>query len=289
MFILPYGHDQSVYGRQWVTWGLIALNIGAFGWSWIASQNAEQELGEAIRTLAVERIRHPDASVDPAILRTSPEIAEELSFLSPREDDAPLTDEDLALEAATRRTIDALHALPEQRFGYQPAAPSVLTFFTSMFMHADIWHLFGNLLFLWLAGAVIECFWDRIPYILVYIAAGAGAILAHQLAFPDSYVPLIGASGAISGLLGAFVVGYPRTRIRLLYFVPWAGFGHAYIRAWLLIPGWLLLQIAFAVIDRESVVAHWAHVGGFAVGVASALFMKKMGWVIHDANSADRT
>jgi membrane associated rhomboid family serine protease len=287
VFILPYGHDQSVYGRQWVTWGLIAVNVLAFGASWLASLPARDELGEAITELATERVRHPDARVDPAVLRSSPEIAEELSFLSQREEDAPLTDEDLELEVKTRRTIEALHALPSYRFGYQPGAPSPLAFFTSMFMHADIWHLLGNLLFLWLAGAVIECFWDRIPYAILYLGAGAGATLAHQLAFPESFVPLVGASGAISGLLGAFVVGYPRTRIRMLYFVPVVGIGHVYVRAWLLIPGWLLLQIAFALIDRESVVAHWAHIGGFVVGVASALFMKRMGWVIQDASPRD--
>ena len=284
MIVLPYGHDQSVYGRQWVTYGLIALNVAAFAVTWVVEERASARLEARIEALADARLEHPDARIDPSVLAGAPDGAVEIfAGIVQRDEDAPLTDEDIALEGATRDALSALGELPSQRFGYRPGDPSPLTFVTSLFLHGGLWHLLGNMLFLWLAGAVIECFWDSLPFLGLYFLAGAGATLAHHLSAPDSMTPVIGASGAISGLLGAFVVGYPRTRVRLLWAVWPIGIGHTHVPAWALILVWAGLQIAWALIDPGDGVARWAHLGGFAVGVIGALVMKRMGWVIEDA------
>lgn len=284
MIILPYGHDQSVYGRQWVTAGLIAVNVAMFGYTFLAEQGPEVRLEAALDRVHDLRASRPDARIDPSILAGAPEGAAIVFGSFVQDDpDAPLTDADVELEDATRDALRALGELPSQRFGYRPSDPSPVTFLTSIFVHGGFWHLFGNMLFLWLAGAVIECFWDRWPYLGLYLLAAAGATLAHHLSAPDSTIPVIGASGAIAGLLGAFVVGYPRTRVRVLYAVWPFGVGHFYIRAWLLIPLWALLQLLWALVGADDGVAYWAHLGGFAVGVGAAIAMKKLGWVIEDA------
>ncbi len=92
----------------------------------------------------------------------------------------------------------------------QRSAPAGHSGTCGPFVHANLWHLLGNMVFLWLAGAVIECFWDRGPFVGLYFVAGAAAVLAQHLADPDSMVPLVGASGAIAGRLGASLIGMHR-------------------------------------------------------------------------------
>lgn len=288
MFVLPYGHDQSVYGKQWVTYAVIALNVLVFAYTAWTGIDAEREIEDAAARVLEVRSQHPSASIDPSLLDGVPERLREALVVTVRVADdeaAPLEEGDLALEDATRDLLAAVRAHPTYRLGYRAGEPSVLAVVSSMFVHAGFWHLLGNMLFLWLAGAVIECFWDRGPFVALYLVAGAAAVLAQHLADPDSLVPLVGASGAIAGLLGAFLVGYPHTRIRVLYFFWPFGLGHFYIRAWLLIPFWALLQLFWALLDVDEGVAYWAHLGGFAVGVVGAVVMRRLGWVIEDAGS----
>lgn len=289
MIVLPYGHDQSVYGRQWVTFGLIALSSAVFAITWTVEGHADAEIERRARAFTVLTLVHPEARIDASAAEgANDRLGELLAPLVQQDPEAPLTDADIELENATRDLIAAANELPTVRYGYRPGDPSPVTFLTSLFLHVGIWHLLGNMLFLWLAGAVIECFWDRLPYLGLYFASALGAIVAHHLAHPGSMTPVVGASGAIAGLLGAFVVGYPRTRIRVLWAMWPFGFGHAYVRAWLLIPAWALLQLAWALFDLDQGVAHWAHIGGFAVGAVGAVGMHRLGWVIEDAGDGTR-
>src|SRR5262249_48014732 len=134
-------------------------------------------------------------------------------------------------------------------------------------------------------GAVIECFWEAGPFLILYGVSAAAGTLAHHLASPGSMVPLVGASGAIAGVMGAFLVGHPRTRIKLVYAI-WVLkplVGRAGVPAWILLPGWFLLELGFALFNNGDGVAYWAHVGGFLVGIAGAFVMKIGGWVVYDA------
>ena len=132
----------------------------------------------------------------------------------------------------------------------------------SMFLHGSPEHLFGNLLFLWVFGNDIEHHWGRWRYLVLYLVGGVIASLAHVLSDPSSTVPMIGASGAIAAVMGAYLVCYPTNRVKTIIF-----FGPMLLRkvkaVWLLIT-WLLLQLLL--IPGTSGVAWAAHVGGFLFG-----------------------
>jgi len=119
---------------------------------------------------------------------------------------------DVALGEAVRDVIAVLHRAPAFRWGYRPGHPNALHAITSMFLHADWSHLSGNMLFLFIAGGVLECFWRRWAYLALYFGSGLAAVVAHTLADPHGLTPVIGASGAVAGLMGAFLVAHTRPR-----------------------------------------------------------------------------
>ena len=145
---------------------------------------------------------------------------------------------------------------------------------SSIFLHGGWMHLLGNMYLLWLCGCCIEDMWGRPVYALIYLSSGLVACMAHAAAFPLSEAPLVGASGAIAGLMGAFLVRLYATRIRFFYLF-WVHWGTFYAPAWVMLPLWLMSQLFYAVSYREgSPVAFWAHVGGFLFGAGVALFIK---------------
>ncbi len=157
-----------------------------------------------------------------------------------------------------------------------PHAPSPipiwLTLFTSMFLHGSLMHLAGNMLYLWIVGDNVEEVLGRGRYILVYLACGLGGALAQIAAAPNSLIPTLGASGAIAGIMGAYVVWFPHNQIRVLVFR-----FITVMPAVIVIGGWIVLQIylgsqAFGKIGESGGVAYLAHVGGAAVGIAFALY-----------------
>lgn len=167
------------------------------------------------------------------------------------------------------------------KYGYIPSQGGVFSMFSSMFLHGGILHLVFNMLFLWLSGCNIEDLWGRIIYPVFYLLGGIVAALAHGLMFPDSVVPLIGASGAIAAAMGAFMIRLYNTKIYFFYFF-WFGFrprwGRFQAPAYLMLPLWLLQQLWEAFLSGESSgVAFWAHIGGFVFGAAVALVIKITG------------
>jgi membrane associated rhomboid family serine protease len=165
-------------------------------------------------------------------------------------------------------------------FGFDPPSfgdPSAIpNLFASMFLHGDLLHLFGNMVFLLVFGRRVENQLERINFLALYLTTGIAAALAHMLMQPNSSSPLIGASGAISGVLGAFFICNPRARITLvlepvlIYFLR-----RLTIRlpAWIFLPVWFFPQISMGLKHPRSNVAFWAHVGGFLVGVIIAIAM----------------
>jgi membrane associated rhomboid family serine protease len=147
-----------------------------------------------------------------------------------------------------------------------------ITVFTAMFMHGGWMHIIGNMIFLWAFGPEIEDAMGRWRYLIFYLVGGTVAMLAQILANPGSSVPNLGASGAIAAVMGAFLITYPRDRIKAVLFV-FIFFKVTLIPASLLIGFWFLIQL----FDAGSVahaqtggVAYLAHVGGFLFGVATA-------------------
>ncbi len=141
-----------------------------------------------------------------------------------------------------------------------------LTFFTSMFLHADVFHLGGNMLFLYVFGDNIEDRCRHTSFLVYYLLSGIGASALHIGLDPYSTIPTIGASGAISGVLAGYVVLFPHARIRTLVSLGWF-IRVARIPAYLMIGSWFLYQLVYALFVSESTVAYWAHVGGFIMGL----------------------
>lgn len=144
-----------------------------------------------------------------------------------------------------------------------PGLPRIsppLTLFTSLFLHGSLFHLFGNMLYLWIFGNNIEDYLGSLKFILFYILCGLGASLTHILSNPNSQVPVIGASGAIAGVLGAYLVLFPRARILTLFFIWIVPFPAAFI-----LSLWFLGQIVNAGLGGG--VAWFAHIGGFLIGI----------------------
>lgn len=143
--------------------------------------------------------------------------------------------------------------------------------FTYMFLHGDLGHLFGNMIFLWVFGDNVEDALGRFRYFLFYIACGVAAGLVHFLAQSSSTTPLIGASGAISGLLAAYLVLFPRAKVWVLFFtrIP------IKLRAYWVLGIYLLFNLAQVFFRSMDNVAWWAHIGGFGAGLILVILMRR--------------
>jgi len=150
--------------------------------------------------------------------------------------------------------------------------PVYLAMLYSMFLHGGLVHLGGNMLFLWVFGNNIEDRMGKVPYVLFYLASGIAATFAHVAADPTSSVPVVGASGAVAGVMGAYLVLYPRVRIHTLFIFILIMFRE--IPAWVLLGFWFVSQFFIA---PGSGVAWVAHVGGFVFGVLGGLILKATG------------
>jgi membrane associated rhomboid family serine protease len=178
---------------------------------------------------------------------------------------------------------ELLGRIPE---GYTlPMSPSVpcelhtegswLTPLSSMFLHGGWFHLIGNMWFLWLFGNNVEDSMGHVRYLVFYLLSGLAAATAQTLLNPSSPIPMVGASGAISGVMGAYVVLYPKVRVHMLVVL---GFfiTRVAVPAFVMLGYWFLLQILGAGLAEEGGggVAFWAHAGGFLAGAALILVFK---------------
>ena len=153
------------------------------------------------------------------------------------------------------------------------AGRHLITILTAMFMHAGWMHIIGNMVFLWAFGPEIEEAMGRLRYLIFYLASGLAASLAQVAAMSSSTVPNLGASGAIAGVMGAFLITYPRDQIRTLVLFGWFA-RITFIPAALLIGLWFVIQLFSEVGAVANVlsggVAYMAHVGGFVFGAIAA-------------------
>jgi|SRR6478736_453346 len=165
-------------------------------------------------------------------------------------------------------------------FGLVPAYFTLVSVFTSMFVHGGLVHLIGNMLFLWIFGDNIE---DRLGhgrFIAFYVMCGIAAALAQVALNPNSLIPMVGASGAIAGVMGAYLVLYPHSRILMLFPFPVFLFE---LPAVVFLGIWFVVQFLnginqLPVFERDAIsggVAFWAHVSGFVTGVLLVLLMKR--------------
>lgn len=155
--------------------------------------------------------------------------------------------------------------IPRAVIGSEPGA--VLTMFTNIFIHGGLWHLLGNMLFLWIFGDNVEDILGCVKFLVFYFLCGVGADIGHILMDPHSAIPSIGASGAISGVLAADIRYFPRNRITNFFWIYFQA-GFFQLRAVYYIALWFLMQIFFsALAGSSSGIAYGAHIGGFITGL----------------------
>ena len=191
----------------------------------------------------------------------------------------------LGAEPALARSVCELGAIPGALLGNVPpgvavplgpgvecvvGSPGWYTLLTSMFMHGGWFHILGNMWFLWVFGDNVEDAMGPVRFALFYLVCGIAAALAHVAASPDSAMPVVGASGAIGGVMGAYAVLYPRAPVHMLIALGFY-FTRIVVPAYLMLGYWFLLQILGGIPALQGAgggVAFWAHIGGFAAGIA---------------------
>jgi membrane associated rhomboid family serine protease len=191
----------------------------------------------------------------------------------------------LGSEPSLSRSVCQLGLIPGELLGKVPvgtqvplgpytscviAAPSPYTALTSMFLHGGWFHLLGNMLFLWVFGDNVEDSMGHFRFVVFYLLSGLAAAGLQVALQPGSAVPMVGASGAISGVMGAYIILYPKVRIRVLIFLG-IFITTIVVPAYIMLGYWFILQLLGGVptIGREGGgggVAFWAHIGGFVAG-----------------------
>lgn len=170
-----------------------------------------------------------------------------------------------------------------EKYGYRPATGSILTAFTCMFLHGGFLHLLGNMIFLWLVGCSLELVAMRPAYLVIYISAGAVAALFFGLIYSGNTVPLVGASGAIAGIIGAYTVLFGLRKVKIFLSLGFY-FNYMKVRAIFLLPVWIGNELFQLKWGGESNVAYAAHIGGLLWGSALALAqLKLLGGIKADA------
>lgn len=237
MFI-PVGDIPNPRMTPWVTYALMAINIAVY----------------AVVTIPLSLAR-PDLN-DPLLL----------DYLN-------------ALNLHGNWPIEAVleqisaYDLTVFRYGYRPAQGSLLTLVTALFLHGGLLHLAGNMLFLYIFGDNVEYRLGSLRYLFAYLGAGVAATLFFALFVPDSQVPLIGASGAISGVLGFYFVWFPRNQVKVFIFLFPLLMTHVLVSARLVLGFYVLVDnlLPFLLTSSDGGgVAHGAHIGGFLAGMGLA-------------------
>ena len=247
--MLPVRDNNPTRGTAYVTVLLIIINAGVFLFQMSAGSSSIDSLQFGF--------------MPAQLLKSEAEFEQGLAS----EFQMPVTD------GSGRQLFYALTGRPVSQpnviaINLAKSAPASVKLFTCMFLHGGWMHLIGNMLFLWIFGNYIEDRLGPLLFILFYLATGICGTLTHAF-FDPGYVPLVGASGAISGVMGAYLVLAPRARIQaitLLGYVPIT----VNLPAWVYMIFYIVIQNLYPATFSfgEGGVAHWAHLGGVAAGIA---------------------
>ncbi len=292
--LIPLRHER-MEGRRWpyFTFAIIGLNIVVFLFThWTIDQQLAQASTTRIH-LVLLAASHPDLKPGPeagefiAQLKksvgssweqiNSPNrpVHDEWDGIFRRLDDPERLQEEmdkLSADFAAEQNASLL-----ERYAFIPAHPRALSYVTANFLHGGWLHLIGNLWFLWLAGFILEDTWGRVIYPIFYLVAGAAALQFYAWSAPGSLMPLVGASGAVAGLMGAFLVRFPKLKIEMAFYAFFMRYKFNAPAYWLL-PLWLAMEFFYgSALGSASPVAHWAHVGGFLFGMAGAYGIQRSG------------
>jgi membrane associated rhomboid family serine protease len=284
MLLLPVGLEGRTLRRvPWVTLALIAINFVVLVVSEVVgsarSSNTSVLEGLIVKTLEERPYLTPGprlgALMGAAKHRALDEAQTRWRAEGGRVAPDRLAREQKELDALADDYAAAIDRLPAFRYGFIPARPISWTLLTSMFMHGGWLHLIGNMLFLYVAGIYVEDVYGRTLYLASYLLSGLAAVLGHALSDPQSAVPLVGASGAIAGVMGIVLVRLAGSWIRFvllpIVFLPNVRVPLS-LPALVVLPFWAVEQLYFSQrsAGEGGGVAWWAHIGGFAFGAALA-------------------
>jgi membrane associated rhomboid family serine protease len=270
--IIPISHESSKVRRlPWISFFLMGVCLLIHIVISVQIVTTAEELEKNAKELVNYYIQHPYLKIDTE--------TKQLLFGESRQIRLFQEEEQDKLNQLAQKLKDTLNDVPYRKYGYIPAKKNLVGLVTYMFIHGGWLHLLGNLLLLYLTGPFIEDVWGRPIFAVFYVIAGIFSGFMFSLYSPNFTGPLIGASGAIAGLMGAFLIRYWRTKIKFWFFF-FIIHGTFKAPAWLMLPIWLALEI-FSANSIDSVnaegggVAHWAHIWGFLFGVVMAALMKR--------------
>ncbi len=285
MFLIPVGHEQETTRRApWITFGVMIACAIAFLATDFGGSRSEWDAVASYERAIEYWMERPYLRLESQVERTMHGVAtgakmeafrEGLRTNAEKPDAETLREEQAELDRLCAEALASPQGGPFERFGLVPAHLSPVTLVTHMFLHAGWLHLLGNLLILYLAGPFIEDVWGRPIFAGFYLLSGLVAALAFALPHADMREPMIGASGAIAGVMGAFAVRYWSTKIHFVYVVGLGGArGSFWAPSWLMLGLWFGQQILLSLLTAGGAgggVAYLAHAGGFAFGAAVAL------------------
>jgi len=292
--LIPLRHE-NMRGRRWpiITFALIGINTLVFLMTHWTVESQQPKRTEARVHLLILAATHPE-------LKATPEAAEFVEntkksigrhwdqIASPnrriedswdaqirlQDDPAKLQEE---MDTVCQQFEEAEHDSILEKYGFVPAHPTAVSYLSANFLHGGWLHLIGNMWFLWLAGFILEDNWGRPIYAIFYLVAGVASLQFYAWCSHGSFTPLVGASGAVAALMGAFLVRFPKIKIEMAFVTLFYRFKFKAAAYWLL-PLWLFMEFFYgAALGQNSSVAHWAHVGGFLFGVLGAFVIQKSG------------
>jgi membrane associated rhomboid family serine protease len=287
MLLVPIGlEDRPLRRVPWITLGFVLVNVVSFLFTMGigAASHSDVELLHSLIEKSLEE--RPHLAIDGRLAgmlgeKRAAELGEARARRSARgllPGAEQLERDQKEFDTLVEEYVSSIERLPWHRFGFVPAQPLLLSLLTAMFMHGDWLHLLGNMLFLYVGGAYVEDVYGKALYTGSYLLAGIAATLGHYLASPQSSVPIVGASGAIAGIMGIILVRLARAKIRFL-FLPIVFLPNVRILlslpAFVVLPLWLLEQLWYAgQTSVEGGVAWWAHVAGFMFGCVLAAIVR---------------
>jgi membrane associated rhomboid family serine protease len=279
--LFPIKSESRVRRFPVVTVSLIAINILVFLVSFPSMNSQDVAIIEKEIELREIEYRTFSAEDPSAIIEYASEYAKDPIGLRKRieEREIPMSDE---LWEEWKKVYDEFKELKDKsivsKYGFVSTNFDLSTLITSIFLHGSIMHLFGNMWFLWLVGLNVEDDWGRPFFLGFYLLAGIIASLLFAV-MTHSNVPLIGASGAIAGVMGAFSVQYYKSKISFLFIWLFPFVVRVFpLYAWFYLPLWFVTQLFYAIyLTDYSNVAFWAHVGGFGFGIFTVVLLRYSG------------
>lgn len=291
--LIPIGQeDSSVRRLPWVTFGIMIVCLLVFVLTLPATKDSQKQAAEKLQLAAQYWMHHPYLKLDDRLAKLlgsgRQEVDEAMREVvkqfgqKPPQDRSVLREQQAKLQRYIDEAFAALDQIPARKLGLIPAHMKAYALITHMFMHGGWLHLIGNMFILFLTGPFLEDAWGRPLYAGFYLVAGVFAALMYAARYPHLAGPLIGASGAIAGVMGAFLIRFWNRKIRFFYWIGFIFHGTFTAPAWLMLGLWLAREFLFAqamdVVAPGSGgagVAHWAHVWGFAFGLVVAAGIRK--------------